>query len=412
MKERIVTGCLTAILAIAIFVGGYLLGQSEIAPLPIVSLAGGTPSDMREEFQPFWEIWGLVQDEFFDQELDNARLVEGAINGMLATLDDPNTRYLTPTDQASDAERMDGEFQGIGAEVTSEDGNITIVAPFEGSPAAENGLRTGDILRAADGVELTGMDVGEAAGLVRGPAGSTVLLTIERDGELFDVEITRGRILLPSVRSEMLDDNIAYLRIGRFINTTAEDVDTQLGELMAQNPDGLIIDVRSNPGGSLTAVTDIADQFLDEGIILTERYGNGDERVHRSSNDGLAQEIPIVVLIDEGSASASEVLSGALRDRGRAILIGQTSFGKGTVQGVFVLSNGGGARITVARWLTPDEFWVHQQGLEPDYFIPLPEVNPGEVPDDTQLQAAVDYLLGNPVVSIPPTLEQAEESNP
>ena len=397
MRERIVTGCLTAVLAIAIFVSGYLLGQSRFAPVDILGGSASTPADVREEFEPFWEIWSLIDREFFDQDLNTALLVEGAINGMLETLEDPNTRYLTPVDQSNDAERMDGEFQGIGAEVTSVDGAITIVAPFEGSPAAEAGLRTGDILRAADGVELTDMDVSEAASLVRGPAGTTVLLTIERDGEQFDIEITRDRILLPSVRSEILEDDIAYLRIGRFINTTAADVETQLAELMAQNPSGLIIDVRSNPGGSLAAVTDIADQFVEEGIILTERYGNGEERVHRSSDDGLATEIPIVVLIDEGSASASEVLSGALRDRGRATLIGQTSFGKGTVQGVFVLSNGGGARITVARWLTPNETWVHNEGLSPDFFIPLPEpaeLTEGEEAVDTQLDAAIAFLQG------------------
>ena len=411
MKERIATGCLTAILAVAIFIGGYLLGQSQFAPLQLSGAASSTPAEVREEFEPFWEIYSLVQREFFDQAIDDTALVEGAINGLLETLEDPNTRYLTPVDQSSDAERMEGEFQGIGAEVTSDEGAITIVAPFEGSPAAAAGLRTGDILRAADGVDLTDMDVGEAAGLVRGPAGTTVLLTIERDGELFDIEITRDRILLPSVRSELLEDNIAYLRISRFINTTADDVNTQLEELMAQEPDGLIIDVRSNPGGSLGAVVNIADQFVDEGIILTERYGNGEVRVHRSDNDGLAQDIPIVVLIDQGSASASEVLSGALRDRGRAVLIGQTSFGKGTVQGVFVLSNGGGARITVARWLTPDETWVHGEGLDPDYFIPLPDISDlaeDEEAQDTQLQAAIDYLLGETVESIPPA-EVVEE---
>jgi carboxyl-terminal processing protease len=297
---------------------------------------------------------------------------------------------------------MDGEFQGIGAEVESIDGNITIVSPIVDSPAEAAGLLPGDILRAADGVDLTGMDLIEAVSLVRGPAGTAVTLLIERGGEQFQVEITRDVVELASVRSEMLEEGLAYIRLTQFGTRSTEEMNNALTELMAQNPSGLILDLRRNPGGGLDTVVEIADQFLSEGVVLEEEFSNGRIQTFESSVEGLAEEIPMVVLIDEGSASASEVLAGAIRDRGRGILIGQTSYGKGTVQTWHALSNNGGVRITIARWLTPDETWINETGLEPDYVISLPDVeNPDEF-EDTQLQAAIDYLLGNPIVSETP----------
>ncbi|MCZ7671560.1 MAG: S41 family peptidase [Chloroflexi bacterium] len=213
-------------------------------------------------------------------------------------------------------------------------------------------------------------------------------------------------VALKSVRSEMRDDGIAYLRLNRFGDKSAAELETALEELMAAQPKGLILDLRRNPGGSLDSAIEIADQFLPEGIILRERFGDERERLYESTDKGLAEEIPLVVLIDEGSASASEVLAGAIRDENRGILIGQTSFGKGTVQTWQGLSNGGGLRLTIARWLTPQATWVHKEGLAPDYFIPLPEFEPGAELEDTQLQAAVDYLSGEEIISVPPEISE------
>jgi carboxyl-terminal processing protease len=302
---------------------------------------------------------------------------------------------------------MSGEFQGIGAEVEAIDGDITIVSPIDGSPAEAAGLVPGDILQEADGVVLTGMDVADAAALVRGPAGTPVTLVIVRDGEPFTVEITRDVIKLASARGEMLEDEIAYVRLSRFANNTAEELDEFLPGLMAQNPQGLILDLRRNPGGALETTVDIADEFLDEGVVLVERFGDG--RIHEftSTEEGIAEDIPLVVLIDEGSASASEVLSGAIRDSDRGILIGQQTFGKGTVQTWHTLSNLGGVRVTIAEWLTPAQASIHKVGLEPDYYIP----NPESLEDDPQLEAAIDYLLGETIISIPPEPEMAEEES-
>ncbi|MCA9954050.1 MAG: S41 family peptidase [Anaerolineales bacterium] len=401
MNSRFASGFTFVVFGLLFFFGGYVLGQSPVAPLQVFADTA-VPDTASEQFDPFWETWNLVHERYLRQPVDDTALVEGAIDGMLAALGDPHTRYLSPQDQQAAEESMDGEFQGIGAEVEDVDGNITVVAPIDGSPAAAAGIQPGDILRQADGVELTGMDVTEAAALVRGPAGTTVSLVIERDGELINLDIVRDVVKLATVRGEILDEGIAYLRLSRFGNTTDEEMKDILPGLLAENPSGLILDLRRNPGGSLDTVVDIADQFMSGGLALVERFGDGEERPFEISDDGLAQDIPMVVLIDEGSASASEVLAGAIQDRGRGVLIGQVSFGKGTVQTWHTLSNNGGVRVTIAEWLTPNKSSIDQIGLTPDYYIPLPDVANGAEFEDTQLQAAIDFLQGKEVISIPP----------
>lgn len=397
MKRRLLTTALLSLIVTVVFFGGYAFGQSNLAPFALFGPASATPDDAEQAFQPFWEAWRFIQSDYFEQPLDNTRLAEGAIEGMLATLDDPNTRYLSPVAEQAARSAMEGNIEGIGAEVSGEGGVIAIVAPYEGSPAAQAGLRPGDIIREADGVSLTGMDIGEAVTLVRGPAGTSVHLVIERDGEIFDVDVVRDVIRIPSVYGELLEDDIAYLRLSRFANNTAEELSDVLDSLIERDPQGLILDLRSNPGGGLTTAVDVADQFLESGPILIERFGNGRESLFEAGESGSAENVPLVVLIDQGSASASEVLAGAIRDSSRGILIGDNSFGKGTVQTWKQLSNGGGIRITIARWLTPEGTWVHGEGLTPDFSVSLPQPEDGEVFTDTQLEAAIDYLLGRPV---------------
>lgn len=397
-KKQIVVILFVVVL---LFVGGYTLGQSRYAPIDIRQTTGASAIEDEEAFRPFWETLELIQEDYFEQPLDDDLLAKGAIDGMLATLDDPNTRYLPPEQEEAARDAMEGNLEGIGAEVTAVDGDIVIVAPYEGSPAEEAGIQAGDIIRQADGEDLTGLHPAEAALLVRGPAGTPVLLQVERDGELLEIEVIRGVIKIPSVYGEIIDENIAYIRLSRFGNGTGQELSEVIQTLSDDDPQGIILDLRGNPGGSLPTAVDVADQFLDEGTILLERFGNGNEREFESDDAGDAQELPLVILINRGSASASEVVAGAVQDRDRGILIGDTSFGKGTVQVWESLSNGGGIRITVARWLTPDGEWVHEEGLEPDFWVLLPE--PGEKEfSDIQLQAAVDYLLGRPVLETTP----------
>ncbi|MAT97601.1 MAG: peptidase S41 [Anaerolineaceae bacterium] len=408
MISRFFTGLTVALLIVFSFLGGYVLAQSPAAPLQVFAgTAVSNPSN--EQFTPFWEVWDLVHERYLRQPVDDVALIEGAIDGMLATLDDPHTRYLSPEDQSAAQESMAGEFQGIGAEVEDVEGNITVVSPIDGSPAAAAGIQPGDILRQADGVELTGMDVAEAAALVRGPAGTTVSLVVERDGELLNIDIVRDVIKLATVRGEILEEGIAYVRLSRFGNTTDEELADLLPELMAENPSGMILDLRRNPGGALDTTVEIADQFLEEGLVLVERFGNGEERPFEASDEGLAEDIPLVVLVDEGSASASEVLAGAIQDRDRGTIIGQVSFGKGTVQTWHTLSNNGGVRVTIAEWLTPDNGSINEVGLTPDYYIPLPETAENGEFEDTQLQAAIDYLQGETIISVPPEPEMENE---
>jgi carboxyl-terminal processing protease len=380
------------------FGGGFLFGQSPWAPVNVftaIDVRQGTPESARATFEPFWEVWHLVQTRYFDQPVDDVALMEGAIEGMLATLGDDNTRYLSPRDETLARESMDGEISGIGAEVEMRDDRVVIVSPIDDSPADEAGLQPGDVILRADDIDLTGMDLIEAVLYVRGPEGTAVTLLIERNGEQFEVEIIRARIRIDSVSSQMLEHGIAYVRINRFGDRTNNELEEALTELLAQEPLGLIVDVRRNPGGSLDSALAVTDQFLPGGNILIERFGDGRERIFDASSNGLATEIPLVVLIDEGSASASEVLAGAIRDQGRGILIGETTFGKGTVQSWQPLSNGGGVRITIARWLTPNDTWIDQTGLEPDISVSLPDVEEFDEFMDTQLETAVDYLRQN-----------------
>lgn len=396
------------------FNAGYVLGQSPAAPYRVFPASFPT-GNTGEAFAPFWETVDLVQSQYYKQPVDQERLVEGAINGLLETLDDQHTVYLAPEAESAQRESFEGEIemQGIGVEVTEQDGNIVVLSPIDGSPAAAAGLQPGDILREADGIDLSGMSVLEAAQIVRGPKGTEVTLLIERDGETFEIVVERDVIKLKSVRGEILEENLAYVRLSQFGLQSDEQLDEVLAELMAEDPAGLILDLRRNPGGGLETVVDIADQFLAEGLVLVQEFGGGSEREFDSKKGGLAEEIPMVVLIDEGSASASEVLAGAIRDRERGILIGETSYGKGTIQTWRSLSNGGGLRMTIARWLTPDDTWVHEEGIQPDFRVTLPEFDPDVEFDDTQLQAAIDYLLGEPVIESEPVLEgesEAEES--
>lgn len=401
MKYRFSFFLLILVVLIFSFNTGYLLGQSPWAPFQAFPSSANSENG-NVAFEPFWEVYDLVQTRYLEQPVDDNVLAEGAINGMLAALDDPHTRYLSPQDEVAEREGFDGEIQGIGVEVSSEDDNIIVVSPIEGTPAEAAGLRPGDILREADGVDLTGMSVMEAAQLVRGPVGTAVILLIERDGETFEVEVERAVIEINSVRGEILDDNLAYVRLSQFGTRTAQELEDILDDLLAQKPDGLILDLRRNPGGALDAVVDIADEFLPEGTVLVQEFGSGKQQKYNATDKGAAEDIPLVVLVDEGSASASEVLAGAIQDRHRGILIGQTTFGKGTIQTWQELSNGGGLRLTFARWLTPDEVWVNGDGLIPDITVSLPELEADAEFTDTQLQAAIDYLLSEPVIQDEP----------
>lgn len=301
-----------------------------------------------------------------------------------------------PPDVAQRArEDLLGSFEGIGAFVQeTEEGVTEIARPIDGGPAEAAGLKAGDLIIGVDGESVLGQTLDEVVSRIRGPQGTDVTITIARPGldEPFDVTITRQRIEIPIVESEMLDNNIAYVRLTSFSSNAEEQLTAAVQELLAQNPAGLILDLRDNPGGYLDQSVAVADLFLPEGVVLYERSSTYDiDEAYRSDTGDIAESIPMVVLVNVGSASASEIVAGAIQDNGRAILIGEVTFGKGSVQQTHTLSDGSELRVTIARWYTPNDKSISGEGITPDIEVPTPEDLGGE--NDTQLQRAIQYLL-------------------
>jgi carboxyl-terminal processing protease len=330
-----------------------------------------------------------------EQPVDDVKLMQGAIRGMMEALGDEQTFYMDPEVYKDETLSLQGEYEGIGAYVDMEGEYLTIVSPIAGSPAELAGLHPGDKVIAIDGEDMTGIPPEEVRLKVLGPEGTKVTLTIRREGESEPLEftITRARITIRSAEGEMLENDIAYVDINTFGDRTTQELRTTLDNLMGQNPRGMIIDLRNNPGGYLTTAIEVSSEFIEEGVIMYEQYGDGRREQYEASGNGQATDVPIVVLINEGSASASEILAGALQDYERAILVGEQSYGKGSVQNWQPLSNDqGAARVTIAKWLTPNERAIDKVGLTPEIFV---EMTPEDFTEerDPQLDAAVETLL-------------------
>lgn len=373
------------------------VGGSTPTPTRVRGTSGGTTPTPEEEaaFQVFWEAWAAVKEEYYGELPTTDEMVEGAIRGMVQTLGDRFTSYISPKIARVINEDATGTFEGIGALVRMNDKNqLEISRPFPGQPADKAGVRAGDIVLAVDGTSIAGYGLYEAIALIRGPAGSKVTLTLERAGEdkLFDVTITRARIEIPIIESKMLPDNIAYVKLDEFSAPATDRLQAALKDLLAKKPQGLILDLRDNPGGFLQQAIYVSDQFLSSGIIVIERMAEGEAKTFRATPQGIAQDIPMVVLVNGGSASASEIVAGALQDLGRAKLIGEQTFGKGSVQTARTLSNNGEMRVTIARWFTPNERAIHGEGLKPDIEVEL-TADDAQAGRDPQLDRAVEYLL-------------------
>lgn len=349
-----------------------------------------------EDLDLLVEVWQLVEENFDGNLPDDQELRDAIINAAMATLDDQFSLYLNAETAQRSREAFEGSYEGIGAFVEQNDeGYFVITRPIAGQPAALAGLLPGDIVLAADGVPLVGLTIEESITLVRGPEGTAVTLTILRgDQEPFDVTIIRQQIVIPVVEfePELLEGEIAYVRLTSFNTQAYTQLSIALETLMAQEPRALILDLRDNPGGFLNQSILVADLFLPDGVVLYERSIRGLEEVYESHTGDIAEEIPLVVLVNPGSASASEIVAGAIQDRGRGIIIGETSFGKGSVQSVYTLSDGSELRVTIARWYTPNNQSISGAGITPDIEeTPSPLEFGG--PDDNQLQRAIAYIL-------------------
>ncbi len=398
-------------LAVGFGLGRMTAARPVQAVLPVESGGGGiteppptppaefeppsTPSGGPENFDVFWEALDILNEYYYGDIPQGNEITYAAIRGVLKALGDPFTSFLDPKTAEIFSADISGSFEGIGARVEqAENGGVRLIQVFPGSPAEKAGLQDGDIIIAVDGQDITGLTLLEQVALIRGPAGSKVTLTIVREGvrDPFDVVVTRGRIEIPIIEYRMLEGNLAYIKFSEFNALGTRKVREALRELMKEEPKGLIFDIRGNPGGFLHIAIGVTSQFLPEGeVILVERWKDGREKVYRSEGDGIAVDIPMVVLVDRGSASASEILAGALQDHGRAVIIGERTFGKGSVQQSFELSDGSELRVTIARWLTPNGREIHQKGIEPD--IPVEVTDEDKAAGrDPVLERAIEYF--------------------
>jgi len=372
----------------------HLQAGADAPSAASLSEQAGTPQEAASSFEPFWEAWRNVQYGSLGIVTTYEDLMRASLRGMVDALGDPNTLYLDPFQLQQAELSLEGEYEGIGAWVDTTTEYVTIIAPMEGSPAEEAGLMPGDLVLAVDGQDMTGVPGDVAISHILGPAGSTVVLTIQREGEPkpFDVSIVREHIVVPSVQSEMLDNNIAYVQFFTFGSESDEELHAALEDLLAKNPSGLILDLRNNGGGYVDTAIAATSEFIKDGVIFYEEYGDGSRETYETLSDGIATDIPMVVLVNQGSASASEILAGAVQDYERALLVGETTFGKGSVQITLPLSNGQGAlHVTIANWLTPLERLIHGVGLVPDVVVALTEED-AQAGLDPQLEKAIEVL--------------------
>ncbi|HSD98163.1 MAG TPA: S41 family peptidase [Patescibacteria group bacterium] len=414
------------VLFLLVFVAGYFIGTLKVSVdwknyKPNITVVNKEPPTTASlvDFTLFWNVWDKLTSNYYDQKVvDPQKMLYGAISGMVASVGDPYTLFLPPAQQTSFQQQLAGQFSGIGAELGLKDSNIIIIAPLDGSPAGKAGIKAGDTIVSVDGKSTQGWTLDKAVTMIRGPKGTQVVLgIIHKDSkDSTNITITRDTITVKSVvgyikkvkdiegvnlqSSSVADTSVFYLRLSQFGDATDTDwenlVNSLVGKIKTDNVKGIILDLRNNPGGYLTDATFIAGEFLPEGApVVMEEEASGDRTTLSVNRKGqLVNDIPLVVLINKGSASAAEIVSGALRDNHRAKLVGESSFGKGTVQEALDLGNGAGLHVTIAKWLTPNGTWVGKgvdgTGLTPDVAVSLDQKDPSH---DLQLEKAIQTVL-------------------
>ncbi len=400
---------------------GYYLGITKVSFQvanfrPQLSVQSKEPpaSATNLDMQKFWSALEKVQTLYYDKSaIDGDKLLNGAISGMVESLDDPYTVYLPPVQNDDFKDNLAGKFEGIGAELGMKEKQIIVVSPLDGSPAKSAGIKSGDGILKVDDKSASGWTLAEAVEQIRGPKGTQVTLTIARIGDTKprEIKITRDEITIKSVTAwvkqvkdvEGVDkkalsahstDKVAYIRLSQFGDNTNQEwvglANTIAMEKQKGGLKGVVIDVRNNPGGYLTDAVFIASEFIKSGTIVIQEAGDGSKTPLTVTRQGNLTDVPVIVLINKGSASASEILSGALRDYKRAKLLGETSFGKGTIQQAVEMGEGAGIHVTIAKWLTPNGTWVHKKGLEPDIKV---EVDTKDQSHDVQLEKAILELV-------------------
>jgi carboxyl-terminal processing protease len=382
----------TVILVIALalaFAGGYIFGIFHTTDnLPFMAVSPDDTSD-KERLEAIEQAWNIIFTNYVDKsKLNSANMSRAAIVGLIETLNDPYTSYLDKEQYQLGTTSLEGSYDGIGAYVTVRDDQLTIIAPIADSPADKAGIRAGDVILEIDDESVADLSLAEAIIKIRGPRGTVVRLLIrhENETEPVEIDIVRATLEVSSVIFEM-KDRIAHVTITDFTERTAEELSEIIDELGSYQATGIILDLRGNPGGLLEPVINVASQFLTDGIVLQMRSNQGQITTFEVNDNMPKTDLPVVILVDKASASGSEVLSGALQDHGRAVIAGTTTYGKGSVNMLYQLSDGSGIYITTARWLTPNGRLIEGQGIEPD--IELAQTG------EEAVQWAIDYLTGN-----------------
>ena len=407
-KNRYFIISLSIVVIIALMGGSFYFGYQQGTKKPqtvivrgVANLEEGKPQAI--DFSLFWDAWQMIKDKYVTADkLDNQSLLYGAISGLVGALKDQNSIFMPPTDAQKFSEDISGEFGGIGAEIGIKDEQLVIVAPLKNTPAEQAGLKASDKILKIDQTITNGLSVEEAVKLIRGEKGTIVVLTIFRDNwdNPKEIPIKRDTIQVPTLDWEMKpvrlssgqEGDIAYIHLYNFYEQAPFLFYQAVAEIIFKNPKGIILDLRDNPGGYLEAAVNLAGWFLKPGeTVVSEEFRSGEKQVFTSAGNGFLKDIPIVVLINEGSASASEILAGALRDNRGVKLIGKKSFGKGTVQELVSLKDDSVIKITIAHWLMPSGQLIEKNGLTPDYEIALTDADI-QSKNDTQLSKAIEVL--------------------
>lgn len=407
MKESFFKINLRVVLIVILaFVIGWRLGQYDASLKKSVNIS--TPQNINVDFKLFWDTWNLLSKDYLDKEaLDSKKLFYGAISGMVSAVGDPYTFFLPPEAQKSSKEELNGAFEGVGIQLGfNDEKKLVVIAPLSGTPAQRAGIKAQDVIVKINDKDTTGITLPEAVKLIRGKKGSEVSLSILREGEVDTrtFTLTRDTIIVKSVEVEYKKTKsakeVAVIKLSRFSERTKSEWQDVVSDILSKNSTGVILDMRNNPGGFLEGAVFIASEFLEGGDVVLQENNRAEQSNFKVNRDGKLLTVPLVVLINKGSASASEIVAGALQDRKRATVVGEKSFGKGTIQEAQDLAGGTGIHITVAKWLTPNGRWVNDtEGLEPDVKIMLPEVvemaedeKDGDEKKDPQLEKALELL--------------------
>jgi carboxyl-terminal processing protease len=384
-------------LFIMVFLFGWILGHQDARfggfgfnP----QLIGRGSQSGNADFSIFWRAWDLVEKNF-DGKIDYTNMVYGAVKGMVSSLGDPYTAFLTPDEASKLEDDLSGTVSGIGAEIAVKNNKITVVAPIDGSPAKKAGVLAGDIITKIDDTSTEGMDVNTAVTKIRGQAGTKVKLTIQRGTDTKEFEITRDKVTVKSVESEIKNNNIGYVSISRFDDSTTTDLRNALNDFQAKGIKKIILDLRDNPGGYLDQSVSVASEFVGKGVIVSEKkdFQGGQKNDYNALSGGkmTGDDIKIILLVNGGSASASEIVAGALKDYGRATLVGEKTFGKGSVQEIQDLAGGAKLRVTVAHWYTPKGKNISKEGIAPDVEVKMTDAD-FNANRDPQLDKALELL--------------------